>query len=122
MKNIVIHVLRGVSYIAFPIGVALFAFFLISWNELDFTTFRNILINISAILLFFIPPIIILFLHSSIKHPNEGFLLNTTQAKTGNIWFDRSYLLVVITLFAFGVSLLFCGFMYLIFFGFVLGG
>jgi hypothetical protein len=67
MKNIFVHMLRGISYLSFPVGVFLFAVFILSAldHDLDFSTTINVLLNVSAFLLFFIPPLIILFLHPS---------------------------------------------------------
>ena len=64
-KRTIVHISRGLAYVTFPVGVFLFALFVLSalQDDLDFTTFGNILLNILAFLLFFIPPIVILFLH-----------------------------------------------------------
>src|SRR5690348_12395139 len=124
MKNILVHLLRGISYVAFPVGVLLFGLFIISAssNDLDFTTTRNILINTSAILFFFAPPVIILFLHLSPKRSNGIVESNTDQTPTARIKFDSRYLPVVILLGILGAGLLFFGLIYLIFLGLVTGG
>lgn len=83
-KRTIVHIFRGLAYIAFPIGVFLFALFILSasQNDLDFTTFGNDLLNILAFLLFFIPPAIILFLHPPQKNKIVNAEINTNSTTT----------------------------------------
>ena len=108
-KRIVAHISRGLAYATFPVGVFLFSLFVLSasQHDLDFTTFENILLNISAFLLFFIPPIIILFFHPSPKHSNAGIRQNTDQAQITRIEYYLPDLLIIIFLAGIGFVLLF---------------
>ncbi len=104
-KTIVIHISRGLAYATFPIGAFLFSLFVLTASEhsLDFSTFANVLLNISAIFLFFIPPIIILFLHPVSKHSNAGIQQSTDQARVAKIEKYLPHVFIIIILAGIGV-------------------
>ena len=110
MKNVLINLLRGISYVSFPVGVFLFGFlvFGIAWNNLDFTAPEIAL----SIVLFFFPPFIILFLHP----------LRTGSKQAVEVKFDRQYLMVTIMLALLGLSFFFLWIFYLSLLGFIYAG
>ena len=97
-KNIVIHLCRGLAYVTFPIGVFLFALFIISasQHDLDFTTIGNVLLNVLAFLFFFIPPMIILFLHPSPQKASGLAGINTNRAMTSGIKYYLPHVAIIV--------------------------
>jgi len=107
MKNIFVHISRGLAYITFPAGVFLTANFLFSLQvySLFDLSIGDVLFDVSGIAIFIASMATILFLHPQ-KASDANVVPRATRTLGGKIVFYLPHILILIFLATIGCTLL----------------